>query len=159
MIYSFGFLFVCEIQKGGEIVTKKQMRFIDEYLIDLNGAQAAIRAGYSAKTARQIADEILSKPDIQAEIQARIDAAHSEKIAEAAEVMQYLTSVMRGEMTDETLRFVGDGYQEKTNIEVSTKDRLKAAELLGKRYSLFTDKVNVNGTVPVVISGSGDLVD
>lgn len=140
-------------------MTKKQMRFIDEYLIDLNGAQAAIRAGYSANGANRMGSILLSNIDIQAEIQARIDAAHSEKIAEAAEVMQYLTSVMRGEMTDETLRFIGDGYQEKTNIKVSTKDRLKAAELLGKRYSLFTDKVNVDGTIPVVISGAGDLVD
>lgn len=66
---------------------------------------------------------------------------------------------MRGEMTDETLRFIGEGYQEKINIAVSAKDRLKAAELIGKRYNLFADKLNLEGALPVILSGADDLED
>src|SRR5665647_817342 len=52
-------------------LTAKQSRFIDEYMVDMNGAAAAVRCGYSKKTSRAIACELLTKPDIQAELQAR----------------------------------------------------------------------------------------
>ena len=68
----------------------------------------------------------------------------SAKTADAKEVLEYLTSVMRGEREDEVLRFIGDGYQDTTTLQVPTKERLKAAELLGKRFGLFTEKVQMD---------------
>ena len=124
----------------------RQKRFCDEYLIDCNATQAAIRAGYSKKTARQIGDRLLSNVDIRAYIDEQLERIHDERTADAKEVLEYLTSVMRGEHTEETLKLVGEGVQEKTNIEVSEKDRLKAAELIGKTHGMFNDKLNLNAT-------------
>jgi len=132
-------------------MTEKQKRFCDEYIIDCNGTQAAIRAGYSEKTANRIAAENLSKLDIKQYIEERLEQIRSEKTADAKEVMEYLTSVMRGEHTEQVLRLVGEGTQKIDNIAVSEKDRLKAAELIGKRYGLFKENVDLNGIVPVVI--------
>ena len=73
--------------------------------------------------------------------------------------MKYLTSVMRGEHTEQVLKLVGEGVQTVTDIDVSAKERLKAAELIGKRYGLFTDKVGLEGAVPVVITGDDQLED
>lgn len=137
----------------------RQKRFCDEYLIDCNATQAAIRAGYSAKTAKQIGRENLTKPYLKAYIDEQLEILHNEKIATADEVLQYLTSIMRGEHKEQTLKFIGEGVQKITNIDVSAKERLKAAELIGKRYGIFKDNVDVGGSIPVVISGGDDLED
>ena len=137
----------------------RQKRFCDEYLIDCNAKQAAIRAGYSPKTAYSIGNENLNKPELKAYIDEQLEKIHSAKIADAEEVMKYLTSVMRGEHTEQVLKLIGEGVQTVTDIDVSAKERLKAAELIGKRYGLFTDKVGVEGVVPVVISGDDQLED
>lgn len=140
-------------------MTEKQKRFCDEYLIDLNATQAAIRAGYSAKTAKAIGCENLTKPDLRAYIQEQLDRIHEQKTADAQEVIEYLTSVMRGEHTEQALQLVGDGVQEICDISVSAKDRLKAAELIGKRYGIFTDKTDLNIAQPIIISGGDGLED
>lgn len=132
-------------------MTEKQKRFCEEYLISCNATQAAIKAGYSAKTATKIAAENLTKPDIKAYIEERLEQIRSEKTADIKEVMEYLTSVMRGEHTEQVLRFVGEGTQKIDNIAVTEKDRLKAAELIGKKYGMFKDNVDINGVVPVVL--------
>ncbi len=132
-------------------MTRKQKRFCEEYLIDLNATQAAIRAGYSSKTAKQIGQENLSKPDLKTYIDAKLAEIQSEKTAQAQEVLEYLTSVMRGEHTEQTLRLVGDGVQEITRIDVPAKDRIKAAELLGKRYGLFKDNLQMDGDLSLNI--------
>ena len=80
-------------------------------------------------------------------------------VASAEEVMQYLTSVVRGQSTSSVLSLCGDGCQEVIEKAPDEKERLKAAELLGKRYGLFTDKVNLEGAVPVIISGEDQLED
>jgi len=129
----------------------RQRRFADEYLIDLNAEQAAIRAGYSERYARGNAHKLVAKGCIKDYITEQLEKIHSEKIADVVEVMIYLTSVMRGEQTEQTLRLIGEGYQEITDINISAKERLKAAELIGKRYGMFTDKLNVEGSIPVVI--------
>ena len=140
---------------SGKTVTPKQKRFCEEYLVDLNATQAAVRAGYSEKTAKQAGSENLSKPDLKACIEEQLARIQSERIADAAEVMEYLTRVMRGEETEEVLAVEGqgDGVSRAALIvkNLSGKDRLKAAELLGKRYSLFTDKVAVDATAAVQI--------
>lgn len=140
-------------------MTPKQQKFCDEYLISGNATDAAIKAGYSPKTAKQTGSENLSKPDLRAYIDEQLEKLHSAKIADAEEVMKYLTSVMRGEHTEQVLKLVGEGVQTVTDIDVSAKERLKAAELIGKRYGLFTDKVGVEGAVPVVIMGDDQLED
>lgn len=140
-------------------MTKKQKRFVEEYLIDLNATQAAIKAGYSPKTAYSMGNENLNKPELKAYIETELDKIHSAKIADAEEVMKYLTAVMRGEHTEEIPLLCGDGCQELTQKEVGAKERLKAAELIGKRYGLFTDKVGLEGAVPVVIMGDDQLED
>ena len=142
-------------------MTEKQQRFCDEFLIDCNATQAAIRAGYSKATARKASDWInesaQEKPtsDYNAEMRAYIDEKleeiRSEKVADAREVMEYLTAVMRGEHTEQVLRLVGNGTQRVDTMSVTEKDRLKAAELIGKRYGLFKENVDVKGAVPVVI--------
>lgn len=140
-------------------MTPRQQKFCDEYLISGNAAEAAIKAGYSRKTAKQTGSENLAKPDLRAYIDEQLAKIHSAKIADAEEVMKYLTSVMRGEHTEQVLKLVGEGVQTVTDIDVSAKERLKAAELIGKRYALFSDKMDLGGAVPVVIMGDDQLED
>lgn len=138
-------------------MTLKQQRFCDEYLIDLNATQAAIRSGYSKKTANRIATENLSKPVIREFIAARMAEKEKELIADQDEVLKYLTKVLRGqsEAAEIVVEGVGEGCSEARVMAKppNEKERLKAAELLGKRYSLFTDKiesdVDMNLTVTI----------
>ena len=144
-------------------MTKKQKRFVDEYLIDLNATQAAIRAGYSKDTARAIGAENLTKPYIQQAIEERIEQLHNERSADAQEIIEYLTSVMRGESESEELvnEFIGDGCSKPARVKKapSEKDRLKAAELLGKRFGLFKDKVELDGNVKADMSALSGVLD
>lgn len=126
-------------------MTAKQQRFCDEYLIDLNATQAAIRAGYSTRTAQQMGAENLSKPVVKEYIAARMAEKESELIADQNEVLKYLTSVMRGQSRSSVVvvESAGDFTSQAREMEKAPdeKERLKAAELLGKRYGLYTDKV------------------
>lgn len=126
-------------------MTAKQKRFCDEYLVDLNATQAAIRSGYSEKTARKIGQENLTKPDIKKYIEERMAEKESELIATQDEVLRYLTSVLRDTTDSETIvvEGIGGGMSEARTMRIkpSEKDKLKAAELLGKRYALFTEKI------------------
>lgn len=136
-------------------LTAKQQRFCDEYLIDMNATQAAIRAGYSKKTARIIASENITKPNIKAYIQQRMAEKESELIADQDEVLKYLTAVMRGQSrsTVVVVESTGDFMSQAREMEKAPdeKERLRAAELLGKRYGLYTEKVDVAGSMGVVI--------
>lgn len=129
-------------------MTEKQKRFCDEYLIDLNATQAAIRAGYSKKTAYSIGQENLKKPDLKKYIDDRMAEKEKELIADQDEVLRYLTSVLRGQSqsTEIVVEGTGNGCSEARVISKnpSEKDKLKAAELLGKRYGIYTDKVEAD---------------
>lgn len=135
-------------------MTKKQKRFCDEYLIDCNATQAAIRAGYSEKTAYSIGQENLNKPEIKAYIDEQLNEMHNKSIADAAEVMKYLTSVLRGKSLAEIVVVEGDGdgcsSARRINKAPDEREKLKAAELLGKRYSLFKDNMTLE-IEPVMI--------
>ena len=135
-------------------LTDKQKRFCDEYLIDLNATQAAIRAGYSENTARQTACENLTKPNIQEYISERMKEKEKALIADQNEVLEYLTAVLRGTEKEEVVLPSGLMMYKKTE----TKDRLKAAELLGKRYGIYTDKIQADVVIPV-FSGEDNLED
>ena len=124
-----------------EKMTAKQMRFCDEYLIDLNATQAAIRAGYSEKTAGAMGAENLKKPYIQDYIKKRMAEKEAALIADQDEVLKYLTRVLRGESISSVLARNEEGGEDVIEKPPDEKERLKAAELLGKRYGLYTDKV------------------
>lgn len=127
-------------------MTAKQMRFCDEYLIDLNATQAAIRAGYSKKTAYAIGEENLRKPEIKSFIEKRMAEKEAALIADQDEVLKYLTAVLRGQTQAEivVVEGTGEGCSEARTMQKAPdeKERLKAAELLGKRYGLYKDTVN-----------------
>lgn len=110
-------------------MTEKQKRFCDEYLIDLNGTRAYKAAYPSVKsddTAAAAATRMLRNVKVHEYIEQRTEELRSARTATAAEVMEFLTEVMRNE-------------------NEGSVSRLKAAELLGKRFGLFTEKVNVSG--------------
>lgn len=140
-------------------LTAKQQRFCDEWLVDMNATQAAIRSGYSPKTAYAIGQENLNKPDIKAYIEKRMAEKEKELIADQDEVLKYLTSVLRGKSQASVLARDDAGAERVIEKPPDEKERLKAAELLGKRYGLYTDKVNVDGVIPVVIAGDDGLED
>lgn len=147
-------------------MTDRQKRFADEYLIDCN-ATRAYKAAYPAvkkdSTAAQAGSRLLRNVKVAGYIDERLAEIRSHKTAETQEVMEYLTSVMRGESKASVVvvEGYGDGCSEAKIIDKppDEKERLKAAELLGKRYGLFTNKVDVEGAIPVIISGGEDLED
>ncbi|MBS5886684.1 terminase small subunit [Clostridium sp.] len=120
-------------------LTPKQKAFCDYYIELGNATEAAIKAGYNKKTARQIGSMNLTKVDIKQYIEERLKSIEDARIAKGEEVLQYLTKVMRGEEKDQF------------GLDASLQDRTKAAELLGKRYRLFTEKIEVDGVQQVQI--------
>lgn len=142
-------------------MTKKEKMFVDAYVNDVkrNQTAAAIAAGYSEKTAPQAASRLMKKDEIKQAIDERLKELHEQNTAQANEVIEFLTAVMRGENVDNIPIFVGDGFQELTEGKPPAKDRLRAAEMLGKYYALFTDKLNVDGDMDYSIKidyGGGD---
>lgn len=99
---------------------------------------------------KNVETENLKKPELKTYIEQQLERIHNEKTADAQEVLEYLTAVMRGEHTEQTLQLIGEGVQKIADIDVSAKERIKAAELIGKRYGMFKDNVNVD-LEPVVI--------
>ena len=140
-------------------LTQKQKRFIQEYLICLNAAEAAKRAGYSPKVANSIGCENLKKPKIKNAIEEILDTVASEKTASIEEILEFLTAGMRGELTEEIPILVGDGVQKVITKQMGAKERVRCAELLGKRYGMFSDKFQLEGTLPVLIVGEDNLED
>ncbi|QAR22382.1 terminase small subunit [Limosilactobacillus fermentum] len=114
-------------------LTAKQRLFADEYIKSGNATQSAIKAGYSPKTVRSIGQENLTKPDIKAYIDAKMAEIESHKIADAKEVLQYLTRVLRGEETEEIPDNVNGGTIKRPPL---IKDRTVAAREIMKRYPL-----------------------
>lgn len=145
------------------LLTEKQKRFADYYIETGNMTEAAIKAGYSKKTARVIGQENLLKPAIKNYVDERLKELEEKRVASATEVMQLLTSAMRGELDEEVVvvESIGDYCSEARLVKkkIGLKDRIKAAELIGKRHRLFTDKVQVEGMVPVMIVGEDEIED
>lgn len=140
-------------------LTEKQQLFVIEYVKDCNATQAAIRAGYSKKTAKSIATENLSKPYLKEAIRQLLDKMKKESIASADEVLQYLTSVMRGNQTDDVVITSPDKTQEIVKIHAPTRDRIQAANLLAKRYGLTTDNLHVDVEPVQIIDDLKDVDD
>ena len=117
-------------------LTAKQRLFADEYIKSGNATQSAIKAGYSPKTVRSIGQENLTKPDIKAYIDAKMAEIESHKIADAKEVLEFYTRVLRKEETEPEKLMDEDGSEHFCDREPSLKDRLSAAKELMKRYPL-----------------------
>lgn len=142
-------------------LTIKQQAFAD-YYIELGNATEAYLKAYpnvtKETTARANGSRLLTNANVTAYIEERMEQLKSERVADQQEVLEYLTSIMRGEHTEEVLRGIGEGAQVIDDIDVSAKDRIKAAEMLGKRYKLWTEKseVEVSGEVQFIDDISGD---
>ncbi|EOU1914368.1 terminase small subunit [Clostridium perfringens] len=134
-------------------LTPKQKAFAEYYIETGNATESAIKAGYSKKTARVIGQENLLKPALKSYIDEKMKELESKRIAKAEEVLEYLTRVLRGEETEQVVvtENIGDFMSEAKVVdkEISAKDKIKAAELLGKRYRLFVDKVEKDSKVNV----------
>lgn len=138
--------------KNIDDLTDKQKKFIEEYLVDMNGTRAYRVAYPSVKkneTAAALASRLLTNDKVKNAIEPILASMSSDRMATATEVMEYLTSVMRGESTAEVVvvEGLGDGVSEARRFKKAPdeKERLRAAELLGKRFGLFKDKVEVSG--------------
>lgn len=125
-------------------LTPKQQAFADYYIELGNATEAAIKAGYSKKTAAVIGAENLIKPNIKSYIDERMEELQSKRIADQREILETLTAVLRGEARAATLIGLGGGEEEiNTDMPPTMSERIRAAELLGKRYRMWTDKVDV----------------
>ena len=128
------------VEEAKACLNDQQIAFCEHYVATLNATQAAIDAGYSEKTARQQGSRLLTNANIKVFIDALLQELEDQRIAKADEVLQFLTAAMRGEVKDSF------------DLDPSLQDRMKAAELLGKRYKLFTDKHEIEGKLePVTI--------
>lgn len=139
----------------GHKLTEKQCKFVDYYIeTGGNATEAARRAGY--KKPNPQGSENLAKPSVKSAIDARLAELKSQRTADATEVLEYLTAVMRGQQEDETIvvEGIGDGCSaaRRMNVKVATRDRNKAAELLGRVYGIYNDKLKLeNAPVPVIV--------
>ena len=161
-------------------LSEQRQRFVEEYLIDLNGTQAAIRAGYSVKTAQEQSSRLLSNVMVQEAI-SKAMAARSKRTGVNHRVVLELAKIafvkmtdvvdsngrIREDATDDDLACIESiKYKESDNEfggsverEVKIGSKLKALELLGKHLGMWIDKLDVNITQPVVITGANDLED
>lgn len=134
-------------------LTLKQKRFADEYIITGNAMDSAIKAGYSENYAKAQSHKLLENVGIKNYIDERLKILDSEKIADQKEILEFLTSAMRGEVTEPILRNSGDFEQVIVDVKPNVATRKAAAELLGKRYKMWTDKVeaDVNTNIEIEV--------
>lgn len=121
-------------------LTEKERIFADEYIKTTNATQSAIKAGYAENSASVTGSKMLRKPKVRQYIDAVMNERSKNTIATADEVLEYLTKVMNGEEKDAF------------GLDASIADRTKAAELLGKRHMLFTEKVKLDAEIEIDIS-------
>ena len=132
----------------------KQKAFADYFIETGNAYQSAIKAGYSENYAKGNVIKLLENESVKAYIEAKMKEIESDRIAKAEEVLAFLSASLRGEVLEEVVSTESIEGMVKPVIlkkQLSAKDRIKAAELLGKRYALFTEKVDLEGNVGVTI--------
>lgn len=132
-------------------LTIKQKKFADEYIKTGNAYRSAKSAGYSENYAKGNVIRLLENESVKAYVSQKMKEIEDSKIADAKEVLELLTSIARGEVTEEATLLSGNGMQELVPKSADIKDRIRAAELIGRRYALFTDKMEVEGNIGAVI--------
>jgi phage terminase small subunit len=132
------------------MLKERQKRFADFYIESGNITDSAIRAGYSENYANAQSYKLLENVGIKAYIDEQLKLLADKRIMNAEEVMRLLTSIARNEEREEVVVF-GESGPELTQKGMSAKDRLKALELIGKRYTLWTDKTQIEGNIGVTI--------
>lgn len=142
-------------------MTPRQEKFCVEYLIDLNATQAAIRAGYSKRTAEALASRLLRNVNIRGRIKELQDKVFEDGMMSAAEALWRLSKAGRGELKEEEVvvtEGIGDGFSEAKIIkkQISARDQIKALELMGKRHDLFSSDTKIE-MVPVIITGEREI--
>ncbi len=141
-------------------MTPKQKKFCVEYLINLNATQAAIRAGYSEKTAYSMGQRLLKNVEIKSRIKELQDKVFEDGMMSAVEALWWLSKAGRGELKEEVVvtECIGGGFSEEKIIkkQISARDQLKALELMGKRHDLFGADTKIE-MVPVIITGESDI--
>lgn len=143
-------------------LTVKQKRFADEYIIGGNATQAYIDAGYSAKkrtVAEANARRLLGNDSVKAYIDKKMKELDEKAIASQEEILRYLTSLLRGEETEIELIGTGNGYQKEIEVPVKHQQCLRAAELLGRRYAMWTDRVEQTSKNTEITLGDDDFGD
>jgi len=159
-------------------LTAKQQRFCDEYLIDLNATQAAIRAGYSVKTANEQGSQLLAKLSIQEVIgkemaeRSRRTGINQDRVVlelaklafvNIADVIDLEDATVRQSATDDDLACIQSIKIKPSEFgeerEIKLYDKKASLELLGKHLGMFKDNMNLNVALPVVISGEDNLED
>lgn len=139
----------------------KQLRFIEEYLVDCNCTQAAIRAGYSEKTAKQIGSRLLTKVDISARIEARRKELTEKTQLTQEWVLKKLEECVKKSMQEEEIQkwdYEAKQMSGTGEYIYDSKGATKALELIGKHLGMFKDKLELSGEV-VIFKGDGDLED
>lgn len=133
-------------------LTVKQLKFADYYVETGNATQAAIKAGYSKKYANTNASKLLQNTTIKLYIEKRMEELKTERVADQQEILEFLTSVIRGEVAEPVPILDGNGHQKVVSLQPSVQTRRAAAVDLGKRYAMWTDKqqIDVAGTVQFI---------
>ncbi|KZR58960.1 terminase small subunit [Pseudobacillus badius] len=139
------------------VLNDRQKRFADEYIIDLNATQAAIRAGYADRSAYSQGQRLLKNVEVQAYIEERMESHKKETIAKQEEILETLTAILRGEEKGATLRGAGKGRQVVDDMPPTTTERIRAAELLGKRYGIWQENKTLD--VRSAVTFVDDILD
>ena len=138
----------------------KQKAFADYYIESLNAYESAIRAGYSENYAKSQSYKLLDNVGIKNYIDERMASKDDYRIASQDEILQILTDIARGITEEEVVQFSQLGEELRTTRKPTIKDRMKASELLGKRYRLFIDKAGLEITEPItIIDDIGDDIE
>jgi phage terminase small subunit len=147
------------------LLNPKQEAFCLHYAKTGNATESYKQAGYSAKTDRAVyadANRLLKNDGVKNRLRELAQEMASDKIAGIREIQEFLTTVVRGETTEDVVitEGCGDGVSEAKIVKIRTasKDRIKAAETLGKMQGAFDNKTNINVVIPV-FGGEDGLED
>ena len=132
-------------KKAKKQLTQRQIRFVQDFMKSNNVTQAAIRSGYSKKTASVQGSRLLTNVKVAEYVDAINERLESDKIADIQEVMEYLTSVMRGDTKDQF------------DLDASLSERTRAASELAKRLDVRAKTLNIEGAVNIIDNIPGDV--
>ena len=141
------------------MLNDRQQLFVTEYVKDMNATKAAERAGYSKRTAYSQGQRLLKNVEIKKAVDKLLLKVRKNNVADAVEIEEYLTAVMRGKMKETEMINVGNFEQELVEVPAKQTTRIKAAELLGKRYAMWTDKQEIDLNQQVVFVDDVPLDD